>query len=284
LSRADPHATGGTAIEPHRYFAKDSPEDFERERLALLTGISDPITIRRLNDLGLQHGWRCLEVGAGDGTIARWMAQHVGPGGSVVATDLNPRFLGAHGLPHLEIRRHNILEDEVESAHYDLVHCRFVLQHLHDSLLGLRRMAGAVRPGGWLFVEEFDVGSSGATDRNHPRAADFDRRKRALWAAMQASGPMDPTFGRRLPALFEMVGMQDLRHEGVTMVGRGGDAYSRFIQMTNELLKVRFVSAGVLTAADFDELHRDYDDPSLWFIGFTCFGVLGRRPLTRETK
>jgi SAM-dependent methyltransferase len=271
-------------MQGNRYFAKDSPEEFERERLALLTGISDPITIRRLTELGIRPGWRCLEVGAGDGSIARWMAQQVGNGGRVVATDLNPRFLGGHGLANLEVRRHNLLEDDLESGHYDLVHCRFVLQHLPDSRQGLQRMAAAVRPGGWLFVEEFDVGSSGATDRNHPRAADFNRRKKALWAAMQANGPMDPTFGRRLPALVEGTGLRDMRHEGVTMVGRGGDPYARFVQMTNELLKERFVAAGVLTEADFDELHRDYDDPSLWFVGFTCFGVLGRRPLTGETK
>src|SRR4029453_8422858 len=142
-----PHATKrGAAIQGHRYFARASPEEFERERVALLTGISDPITIRRLTELGIRPGWRCLEVGAGDGSIARWMAQQVGNAGRVGATHLTPRFLGGHGLANLEVRRHNLLEDELETAQYDLVHCRFVLQHLPDSLRGLQRLAEAVWP------------------------------------------------------------------------------------------------------------------------------------------
>jgi SAM-dependent methyltransferase len=264
-------------MEGHHYFAKESPEDFERQRLALLTGLSDPITIRRLTDLGLGAGCRCLEVGAGDGSVARWMAQHVGSEGRVVATDLNPRFLGGHGLSNLEVRCHNILEDELEPAYYDLVHCRFVLQHLPEPPRGLRRLLDAVRPGGWLLVEEFDVGSTGVTDRRHPRAAEFNRRSRALWSALQATGPIDPTFGRRLPALVEGLGVQQLGHNGVTLIARGGDPLARFIQMTNELLRQRFVTAGVLTDVDFDELARDYDDASFWFVGYTCFGVWGRR-------
>ncbi len=141
-------------MQGHRYFAKDSPEDFERKRLALLTHIAVPITTRRLTDLGVGPGCCCLDVGAGDGSVARWLADRVGPEGRVVATDLNPRFLGGHELPNLEVRRHNLLEDELEVAHYDLVHCRAVLQHLRDPLRGLRRLFDAVRPGGWLLVEE----------------------------------------------------------------------------------------------------------------------------------
>ena len=82
-----------------RYLAKDSPDAFERERLALLTQFADPITTRRLTDLGVGRGWRCLEVGAGNGSIARWLASRVGSEGRVVATDLNPRFLGGQGCP-----------------------------------------------------------------------------------------------------------------------------------------------------------------------------------------
>jgi SAM-dependent methyltransferase len=261
----------------NRYFAKDSPDAFERERLALLTQLADPITTRRLTDLGVGPGWRCLDVGAGDGSVARWLAGRVGPDGRVVATDLNPRFLGGHGLPNLEVRRHDILEDELEAAHYDLVHCRCVLQHLPDPLRALRRMVDAVRPGGWLFVEEIDSGSVGATDPGHPRAAEFDRTTRPLWGNRQATGPIDTTFGRRLPALVERVGIRELGHDGGTLIGRGGGPTARFGRMSEALLRGRFVAAGLLTEADFDERDRAYDDPSFWFTTFTFFGAWGRR-------
>src|SRR6516162_5678939 len=193
-----------------RYLAKDSPHVFERERLALLTQFADPITTRRLTDLGVGPGWRCLDVAAGNGSVARWLAERVGREGRVVATDLNPRFLGGHGLPNVEVRRHNILEDDLEAAHYDLVHCRALLMHLPDPVRALRRLVDAVRPGGWLLAEEADGSSSfGAADPGHTRAAGFDRRTRALRAALKATGTMDLELGRRLPALFESLGVRD---------------------------------------------------------------------------
>ena len=262
----------------NRYFAKDSPDAFERDRLALLTQFADPITTRRLTELGVGPGWRCLDVGAGDGSVARWLARRVGPEGRVVATDLNPRFLVGHGLPNLEVRRHNLLEDDLEAAHYDLVHCRALLMHLPDPIRALRRLVEAVRPGGWLLVAEIDTGFVGATDPGHPRAAEFDRTTRALWATMQATGPMDRTFGRRLPALVERFGIRELGHDSVTLIGRGGDPTARCARMTEELLRGRFVAAGVLKEADFDERNRAYDDPSFWFTGFTFVGAWGRRP------
>jgi SAM-dependent methyltransferase len=195
-----------------------------------------------------------------------------------VATDLNPRFLGGHELPHLEVRRHNILEDDLEAAPYDLVHCRALLMHLPDPIRALRRLVNAVRPGGWLLVEEVgDSASFGAAHSGHPRAAGFDRRSWAVWATLKATGTMDLDFGRRLPALFEGLGVRDLGHEGVTLTARGGDPMARFVQMTDELLRERFVATGVLTEADFDELREAYDDRSFWFVDFTLFGAWGRR-------
>jgi SAM-dependent methyltransferase len=261
----------------NRYFAKDSPEAFERERLALLTQLADPITTRRLTDLGVGPGWRCLEVAAGDGSVARWLAERVGARGRVVATDLNPRFLGGHTLPNLEVRRHNILEDDLEPGHYDLVHCRFLLMHLPDPLRALQRLVDAVRPGGWLLVEDADLRAFGAAVPGHRRAAGFDRSSRTLLAALQAMGTFDTAFGRRLPALFEGLGVRDIGYDGVSLTGRGGGATARFFQLTDALLRDRFVAAGVLTEADFDERDRTYDDPSFWLVGLTVFGAWGRR-------
>jgi SAM-dependent methyltransferase len=263
----------------NHYLGKDSPDAFERERLALLTQIADPITTRRLTDLGVGPGWRCLDVAAGDGSVARWLAERVGSQGRVVATDLNPRFLCGLERSNVEVRRHNILEDDLETAHYDLVHCRALLMHLPDPVRALRRLVDAVRPGGWLLVEEADGSDSfGAADPRHPRAAGFDRRTWTLRAALKSHGIMALDFGRRLPSLFERFGLRDLEHEGVTLIGRGGDPQARFNQMTDELLRDRIVAAGVLTDADFDELERAYDDPSFWFVGYTLFGAWGRRP------
>src|ERR671933_357559 len=73
------------------------PSDWgsEAERLRLLGEWRDPITLARMEQLGLGPGWRCLEVGVGCGSTARAMAERVGDGGLVTAADINPDFLQA---------------------------------------------------------------------------------------------------------------------------------------------------------------------------------------------
>ena len=44
------------------------------DRLAVLEGNYDPGTLRLLEDVGVEVGWRCAEVGAGRGSVAAWLA------------------------------------------------------------------------------------------------------------------------------------------------------------------------------------------------------------------
>src|SRR5262245_47444537 len=47
----------------------------ELQRLRLLEAAADPFTQRCLQRLDIQPGWPCLEVGAGAGSIATWLAE-----------------------------------------------------------------------------------------------------------------------------------------------------------------------------------------------------------------
>ena len=64
-----------------------------RRRLELLEQCWDPGSHETLRSVGPQPGWRCLEVGGGGGSIARWLCDAVGPSGAVVTIDLDTRFL-----------------------------------------------------------------------------------------------------------------------------------------------------------------------------------------------
>src|SRR4051794_39838469 len=63
----------------------------------------------------VQPGWRCLEVGAGRGSMAVWLAERVGPTGHVVATDVDTRYLSRHEFSNLQVIEHNILEDPLDA-------------------------------------------------------------------------------------------------------------------------------------------------------------------------
>jgi SAM-dependent methyltransferase len=130
----------------------------ERRRLALIERVYDPATTSRLEQLGVGAGWRCLDVGAGGGSIARWLRDRVGPDGSVVAVDLDTRFF--ENETGIEARRLDILADELERDAYDLVHCRCLLHHLRSKQLdAAQRMVAALGPGGVLLATEPSLGA-----------------------------------------------------------------------------------------------------------------------------
>ena len=128
----------------------------KRRRLDAVEAGWDPVSIAHLQTIGVPEGWRCLEVGAGGGSIAAWLCDRVGTGGSVVATDLDPRFLTAIDAPNQEVRQLDIVQDLIEADSFDLVHARLLLEHLPQHQTALDRMFDALRPGGWLLVEDFD--------------------------------------------------------------------------------------------------------------------------------
>ena len=82
-------------------YAFDQPWEEERQRLVLLEEAHDPVTIRQLEAVEVGKGWRCAEVGAGAGSIARWLAERVGATGRVIALDLDTRFLDAASYTNL---------------------------------------------------------------------------------------------------------------------------------------------------------------------------------------
>src|SRR4051812_435408 len=63
----------------------------ELPRLSALAAMHDADTFRCLSALGVSPGWRCLDVGAGPGHVARWLATAVGPSGAVTAMDRDTR-------------------------------------------------------------------------------------------------------------------------------------------------------------------------------------------------
>src|SRR5688572_26889615 len=100
------------------------------EWLSLLEELFDPSTQHRLEGAGVAPGWRALEVGAGRGSIAAWLAERVGPEGRVVATDIDTSLLEALDEPRVEVLHHDVLADDFPADSFDLVHCRALLIHL----------------------------------------------------------------------------------------------------------------------------------------------------------
>jgi len=266
-------------MRKQKYLPDNQEYEAELNRLKLLEEISDPITISHLKMLRVSKAWNCLEVGAGAGSVALWLSTRVAPTGKVVATDMNTRFLTHLNIPNLEIRQHDIFKDDLETAQYDLVHCRALLMNLPESEKALKRIANAVRPGGWLLIEEADYGSMLSLDITNPAAADFTAMLRAGLDFLHKVGIMDPYFGRRVLSLVEQLGFIDVGHEGRTYVGRPSDPAFRWHILTVQVNLPPMVNAGLVTQEQVDSITRLVLDPDFYALGPTLFSAWGRRPV-----
>lgn len=126
----------------------------ERRRLELLEQCLDPITTRSLDAIGVEPGWRCLEVGGGGGSVTRMLCERVGPAGRVAAVDLDTRFLEEIRHENLDVFRQDVVAEGLPGTGFDLIHTRMLLVHLPTREKFLEELVAALRPGGWLLVEE----------------------------------------------------------------------------------------------------------------------------------
>jgi SAM-dependent methyltransferase len=113
-----------------------------------------------LDRLGLAEGWRCVDVGAGGGDVAVALAGLVGRNGRVYAVDSDPAArdevaaAAAAGGAAQVLAITQAGEDLLLPEPVDLAFCRFLLLHVLDPLVVVRRMGQAVRPGGWVVAQE----------------------------------------------------------------------------------------------------------------------------------
>jgi SAM-dependent methyltransferase len=254
-------------------YALDNSWDRARRRLSLLEQHLDPMTKRRMTMLGVHHGMRCLEVGAGGGSVAAWLCEQVGSTGRVVATDINIQLLQNIKLTNFEAIRHDITVDSPPEDGFDFVHTRWLLHHLLEPEHAIRRMIDALRPGGWLLLEEVDffpVHTS--TSQVY---ADF--MVAFTGNVVRASG-RDCFWARALPGLVARMGLRRVGGEGDFPLFQGGSPVAEFYSLSAEQMRARIIESGELSAERLDEALGLLKSPDFWAFGGGGVAVWGQRP------
>jgi SAM-dependent methyltransferase len=280
VAESGPTAQGaeGAQIRPGYRLAAGGREAAEDERLSLLEQLYDPVSRGRRSLV--QPGWRCLEVGAGRGSMAVWLVEQVGAAGQVVATDVDTRYLQRLDLPNLEVLEHSILEDPLEVlglGSFDLVCSRLMLFHLVGRQeVAIMQMTKCLRPGGWLIDEDADWGTAAPVDPAHPLYDGYRRvwRDGDWWT----SRGYDKAFGQKLPALFERCGLQDIRHEAATEVVRGRSPWARWWEVTLEVMN-ELGGGGESDQREVEVMTTALGDPTVWFLRellHACWGSRAR--------
>jgi SAM-dependent methyltransferase len=243
----------------------------ERQRLALMSALLDPFELDHIARLGLRSGWQCLELGCGNGSISRELADRVVPGGHVVASDLDVTYIKDLQTPGLEIRRINILQDAIEEGSYDLVVSRALLHHLPAAREALQRMIAALKPGGMILSIEPDMLPCTVAEPESMHA--FWQG----WMKWSVSAGIDFFIGRKVPSQLDSLGLQDVAGEGHTAHFNGGSDWARYWRATVNELAPALLKSGHVTPGMLDNFRACYEDPRYWTSVITFVANWGRK-------
>ena len=241
--------------------------------------VADGWTQLVVGRLGLQRGWRCWEVGAGSGTVAVWLAEQVfdpsldGGQVQVLATDVDMRFLERLKRPGLGTMRHDVVSDRPPAAVFDLVHVRFVLEHLPEREVVLDRLDAALAPGGWLVVESL-------TSFPVQAAADDDFRSAmlAVQGVLARTIGTDCTWSRRLPTGLLDRGLVEVGAAVTLPVTGLGNASASCWSLTLEQLAPQIIEFGLATQDTLDRAQSLLADPRFGDLGHGTLSAWGRQP------
>jgi SAM-dependent methyltransferase len=248
------------------------------KRFTAFAALFDPSTFRHMAALGLAPGWRCWEVGAGGSSVLRYLADQVGPQGYVLATDLDVSWATqASGAP-VEVRQHDVVADPPPAGGFDLVHARLVLVHVPDRHTALAHMVAALRPGGWLFIEDADPALQplSCLEVLGPDQELANKLRRGFRALMAGRGA-DLAYGRTLPRLLREAGLGDVAADASFPVALPECADLETATIT--LIRDQLLTHGVATE---EEIARHLANVAAGRLDLTqppMVAAWGRRPL-----
>ncbi|HEX5877818.1 MAG TPA: class I SAM-dependent methyltransferase [Actinomycetota bacterium] len=254
----------------------DNDDPAAAERLRLSSTVLDGFTISRLSSVGALTGRRCLELGAGNGSVAGWLADQAGPSGQVVATDINTRHIPADR--GYRVVRHDLTRDPLPDGPWDVVHARLVLRHVPGRHEILRGLAGALAPGGALVIEEWDPYRAGLVLAVPEAEAEalFYRFETAV-EQLTAARAVDLQWPWQVHGAMAEAGLVEVDTAVHARSWPGGSAGARHYAATIRLLRPRLLEAG-LDGEQLDRLSGYLEDPRMVVRGLLTVSTIGRRP------
>jgi SAM-dependent methyltransferase len=263
------------------YIFDNAAEHETEQRFSSLESLYDPHSKRHLVATGVEPGWRCWEIGGGSGSIGLWLSDRIGLEGHVLVTDIDPRFLAGKGRSNLEVRRHDVGLDPLPDAAFDLIHTRLVLIHVPQREAIIPRLVTALKPGGWLVVEDYDTT---LVDRAFPCANADDAKTvqkcfGALRTLMEVRG-MDMSWGRSLHRRLVASGLANVTAEAHFDFRRGGSPGAQLDKANLCQVRDQLLGERLLTSEELNCLLRRLDDPDFVLAAPVMFSALGQQQLT----
>lgn len=227
-------------------------------RLALLDSVFGPDAVEIMTRIGIPRAGRIADIGCGTGTTARWFARTVGPDGEVFAVDASAdqlevarRSTEIDGHRNIRLVNASAYSTGLPRGHFDVVHCRALLDHLRQPLDALREMASLARPGGAVICFDFDF--SGLF--SYPATDCYTRLKDLILAFDRLRG-IDNSLAFSLPRLLQQVGLVEPEMAIIHPVYLRGE-HKRFIEYSFLEASPHFVKSGLISDIGLEQLSAE---------------------------
>lgn len=255
-----------------RYGTDDDEVDVERVRLGMLAAARDPKTFRVLEGVGVAAGMHVLELGAGAGTVSAWLADRVGPEGRVMSTDIDLQF--HEEMPdNVIVRQHDIENDSLPAGHFDVIHARAVLQHVPSREAVITKLVDALKPGGWLVLEDGQFLGFGEQGLAEPY-----RTIHQIISAGSQEEWRDPNFGLQILDRMRSHGLVDLDIIGDLWAMRPGEPGGEWWFLALDRAVPHLVGVGLVSEDDAAKALAQVREPGFVMLSPASIATVGRKP------
>ncbi|SMD27050.1 class I SAM-dependent methyltransferase [Kibdelosporangium aridum] len=262
----------GTGTERYGERMFSHGHDAELDRLHGLAGALDDGSFRRLARLPIREDWRCLDIGAGLGTVTRWLARRC-PRGRVVAMDRDIRLLSVlDDRTGWEAVESDVTREDFPAGGFDLIHARWLFAHLPSRDAVLERVVRWLAPGGWLVIE--DLARFPLESSPHPL---YRKVSLAICDAVINRIGTDPAWARTFPAPLRPLGLTDLGSE-TSLPAVGPTPMGRFWRRSGEQLAADLTGQLGITEAELAEFGELVESPDFHDLCLATVAAWGRRP------
>jgi SAM-dependent methyltransferase len=263
-------------MSPEEYLLADQPSEHERLRLQSL--VWEQSGRQLLSKVGGGSGGRALDVGCGALGWLRILSEWVGPSGHVVGADIDESmldgarsFLDEEGIANAELVVDDLFDSKLDPRSFDLVHARYQIAPLgrgREQVAAHRRL---VKPGGWLVLEEWDLGSW----HFNPSAPAAER---LIGLISEIFAGLGGEAGRELPQLLRQIGIEKPGIDAHVIALEPGHPYLRMPLQFSVALESRLLEA--LSEDGLASLRREVEaeltEPGRWGMTFTVIQSWGR--------
>ena len=221
----------------------------EQERLVAQAAEFEVQSRWLLDQIGIEPGWRAVDIGCGPIGILNLLSERVGTSGSVVGLEREQRFvtmarsqIAQRGLNNVEVMQGDALNTGLSKASFDLVHERLVMINVPTRKALLQEMISLLRPGGTIALEDVDDISYTCVPLHPSWTALLD----AFHGAFHASGG-NAYVGRELAGYLRSAGVKNIQVKIHVSAIKPGEYRRTHLLSLLDVLHDKVISSGGLS-------------------------------------